>query len=296
MDDRAYNTVSSLKEVYSTILKLTEKPVRNLIYQFQIPISALGAIDFLEASKDAELWQSETCPECLYFSHKEYFGADGIAHIKKELVGKPSGKRAIISLLSQREINGRGDDPIPSFMLAQYAKEAECLYATFYYRALETSSFLKINLEEFRMMAAEVKPAGITNICGTIISFYAYQDPGFTNLKRNRLDYIDSQDLYSALKEPKGKLRGLLEELKRPSSVISSKGVQEISRWLDKRSEDFDETLRVPIFRQKISELIKEIDELSALLSRADNFKLIESARESVKRVVEELIRQIEKA
>lgn len=294
--DDSYVPVSSFKEVYENIIQLTTSPIHNLIYKFKISVSSLRDIVFFEANEDAKFWQSEECPKHLHFSHKQYFKESGIAHVQEELARKANSKRALISLISQDDINGSGDKPIPSFMTAQYAVSGEDLYSTFYYRALETSSFLKINLEEFRMMADQVKPQNITHICGTIFSFYAYQNAGFANLKKNKLDYIEQPELLSYLENPGADLCGLLEELKNASSVISSNGVKSIKGWLDAnqiRKGRVGIPIGTPSFLEKICSLIEQIDTLSLLLSKAANARQIEDARAAVATTVNKLVEQI---
>jgi len=288
-----YAPVSSFKEVYDNIVELTKTPIRNLVYKFEIQVDKLNTPEFAAEFDEAKLWQSEACPKCLHFSHKEYFGSRGIEHVKDVLSRKPNSKRALLSLISQNDINDTGDKPIPSFMLAQYSVEGDSLYATFYYRALETSSFLKINLEEFRMLADEIKPQCVKQVRGTIISFYAYQEQGFTNLKKNRLDYISTQDLFLFLKSPGADLCGLLEELKRPSSVIDSRGVREIANWLETNASNpglFSESIGIPLFKMKVLALIEKVDCLSALLSRGAISAQIDVARGDVNNVVDELV------
>lgn len=288
-----YAPVSSFRQVYDSVIELTSTPVRNLMYKFTIPVEKLNAPEFAVEFAEAKLWQSEVCPDCLHFSHKQYFGSSGIEHVKDELSRKPNSNRALLSLISQVNINGSGDKPIPSFMSAQYSVDGDKLYATFYYRALETSSFLKINLEEFRVMTDEIKPQNVRHVYGTIISFYAYQKPGFTNLKRNRLDYIDPPELFEVLQNPGADLCGLLEELKRPSSVISSHGVREIEKWLARKPGLVGESIRTPFFLEKLQALIEKVDRLSDQLSKGANSNQINVARVDVDVIVDELVQQI---
>ena len=84
----------------------------------------------------------------LHINHGSYIG-DGLEHIIDELKNKPSSNRALFSLISQKDISKSGDNPIPSFMIFQTCIDDNILYCSVYFRALEVSTFLRINTEEF---------------------------------------------------------------------------------------------------------------------------------------------------
>ena len=294
-NDILYKKVNSLLEIYNDINKLVEQPVYNFIYNFEINYANMCEHIDDDAFAEAKLWQSEKCPESLYFSHKQYFKERGIQHVKDELIRKPKSKRAIISLLSQDKINESGDTPIPSFMVAQYAINENILYSTFYYRALEVSSFLKINLEEFSIMAREVT-TNINVIRGTIISFYAYREHGFNNLKRNELDTCNHPKLVKILKN-QSELCFHLRRMKQPSSVINSKGIKNILTWItDEPSKSmFDAKLTNPLIIEKFNDLVKYIDELEKLLASSSSVDRITAARNNVNSKIDEIIEFIKK-
>ncbi|MEC0313654.1 hypothetical protein P8797_11505 [Bacillus subtilis] len=128
----------------------------KLNFNLPIKISAthLSEPHFPDVEDIARDYHQEEKPSRLYLSHGQYYkGPDGIKYIINELNNKSDGNRAVLSLINQADIVGSGDNPIPSFMVMQFSRENQKdLYVTTYFRALEVSKFLRINLEEFRLI------------------------------------------------------------------------------------------------------------------------------------------------
>lgn len=81
---------------------------------------------------------------------------DGYAHIVNELINKSSSRRAILSLLSTKDIVGSGNKSIPSFLFAQYQIVNRDLIVSEYFRAMDIKEFMPINFAEAYILIGEV--------------------------------------------------------------------------------------------------------------------------------------------
>lgn len=165
----------------------------------------------------------------MYFSHAQYY-KDGIQHIIEELKLKPTSNRALYSLLSQQDISGSGDEPIPSFMTFQCSIERGVLYCTASFRALEVGNFLKINLEEIRQSLVEIcnsLPA-VETVRLHIFAFHVYvRNVAAAALRRPMIDVTSSLDLMRLMQ--KGDVRTLdqlLGGLEQSTTVVSPKSLE----------------------------------------------------------------------
>lgn len=182
--------------------------ILNLLIEGRYQFDALDA-PFLAAYRaPAEMWQSKARPGSLYMSHGEYIHrhGDGIQYLIDQLVKKPTGNRAIVSLIDMKDLIDSGDDPRPSFMIFQAGFESgnkNLLYITLYYRALEVSRFLPINLAEagliLRRIQGEIPEIRQFHIL--IHAFRAYQDPNFNCLIRSDLDVAAPAAIETAARE-----------------------------------------------------------------------------------------------
>ena len=70
---------------------------------------------------------STIAPPALYMSHGEYIHrhGDGIQYLIDQLVKKPTGNRAIISLIDMKDLIGSGDDPRPSALRESHRNEKQ---------------------------------------------------------------------------------------------------------------------------------------------------------------------------
>lgn len=265
--------------------------VHNLFLYGELPISEFerpfGGIHFDEA----RMWQAPLRPEELHINHGEYIHAagDGIAYIIDQLAAKPDGNRALFSLLNMRQIVPSGDRPIPSFLILQFARVGAALYCTAYFRALEVSAFLPVNLTEIALIIREIRSriTELTSVKLCVHSFRAYSRPTFDRLRRAELDQqpLGTIALRVAAKD-KDTIRHWLEAKKAESSVMDTHGLDEMYNALNDKiaGAGYDRAFRDAIgkaretlarlgdLRQR-STFGQEVDELSnqfrALIGRA---------------------------
>ena len=179
--------------------------ILNLLIEGRYQFDALEEQFLLTYRAQAEMWQSRTRPGSLYMSHGEYIHrhGDGIQYLIDELVKKSTGNRAIISLIDMKDLSASADDPRPSFMIFQAGFESgnkNVIHVTLYYRALEVSRFLPINLAEAGLVLERIQGAipEIRQFHILIHAFRAYQDPDFNCLVRSDLDVAEPDAIESA--------------------------------------------------------------------------------------------------
>jgi hypothetical protein len=135
----------------------------------------------------------------------------------------------LYSLLSQQDISGKGDDPIPSFLTFQCQIEEDVLFCTASFRALEISNFLRVNLEEIRQSLVEICNAlpVIRTIRLHIFAFHAYvRTSAVAALRKPKLDVMPERELMRLLqKGDLPELDLLLGGLKQSTTVLSSKSL-----------------------------------------------------------------------
>lgn len=179
--------------------------VINLLLEGRYDFAALDEPFLATYLPQAEMWQSKTPPDRLYMSHGQYIHrhGDGIKYLIDELVKKPTGNRAVISLIDMKDLIESADDPRPSFMLFQAGFESgnkDLVYVTLYYRALEVSQFLPINLAEASLLLKQIqaKIPEVRTFHLLIHAFRAYQDPDFNCLVRSDLDAANLAEIEAA--------------------------------------------------------------------------------------------------
>lgn len=194
-----------------------------------IPVIDLGRVRMQSVSDEAAEWRQKEPTRDMYFTHREYYG-DGIQHIIEELKLKPTSNRALYSLLAQKDISGSGDDPIPSFLTFQCSIEHGTLYCTASFRALEVSTFLKINLEEIRQNLVEICNAlpAVETVRLHIFAFHAYvRNTASAALRRPAIDVTSQLQLMLLMqKGDVNKLDQLLGGLEQSSTVVSPKSLE----------------------------------------------------------------------
>jgi hypothetical protein len=183
-------------------------PITNFLIEGRYDIEVLDDRFLSTYRPQAQAWQSKARPAALYISHGEYIHrhGDGIQYLIDQLVKKPTGNRAIISLIDMKDLIGSEDDPRPSFMIFQAGFESgnkALLHVTTYYRALEVSRFLPINLAETCLILKKIQEhiPEVRQFHLLIHAFRAYQDPDFNCLVRSALDVTEPAAIESAIKK-----------------------------------------------------------------------------------------------
>ncbi|MEH6357455.1 MAG: hypothetical protein V7745_00590 [Pseudomonadales bacterium] len=261
----------------------------NYILPFQISRQNLLSNKLADVEEDAAHWAAEECPEHLFFSHGQ-FRKGGLQHVSDELNQKRTSNRALYSLINQKNITDSGDDPIPSFMVFQCLldEHSDVLFVSVYFRALEVSSFLRINLEEIRQNLVNLyeKNVNFDRVKLLITAGRAHHTPGQLSLERPKIDLFTQLKLYKMLKESPAEIRELLIEKASAQSVISYKSLELLKECLEEVNcsqlkindlqKAIDVSIQLQLYRQqgshsnRVSELTKELKE--TLESLAERF------------------------
>lgn len=230
-----YETVADLEAVAIKAIDIIKvgRVQFNFCLSVAVPAKTIAEHALRDQTELAKKWQAAECPNDLHFNHGKYIG-DGIQHIIKELKSKPSSNRALYSLLNQKDISESEDKPIPSFMIMQCGVDHNDLYCTVYFRALEVSNFLRINLEEIRLTLHEILKENhdVADIKLTIFSFKAYNNPQQTSLQRAKLDMMTGLGLADAYTDRPEHIAELLDDKAKETTVIDLTGFYAIKEWL----------------------------------------------------------------
>ncbi|MCX2522736.1 hypothetical protein [Larsenimonas rhizosphaerae] len=233
-----YQKIVSLEEVAKKALKDVPpgESINNYIVACRIDISDLLSKPLLDVQEQARNWGAKECPDHLYFNHGQY-AKEGVDYIAEELKRKPTSNRALYSLINQNDIEGSGDNPIPSFMVFQAVLRDSCLYCTVYFRALEISSFFRINLEEIRQNIKKIYSHTLVfnSVKILILGCRAHHTVGFIPLVRPKLDQLDTLDILSLLENSRKELGMMIREKSNAHSVVESKSLEELLACIHKR-------------------------------------------------------------
>jgi len=241
-------------------------------------------------------WRSENPPKDFYFSHAQYY-RDGVKHIVDELKAKSTSNRALYSLISQSDISGSGDRPIPSFLTLQCQIEGETLHCTCCFRALEVSSFLKTNLEEIRQTLVEIYDGVPTfkKINLVIFAFHAYKDVTRSPLKRPKLDYLCQAELMQRLAEkavaPERSMDEMLEELGRAVTSVDPNCLSNLKKLLETNIPGFafHKGFNAPQFLMQLGRAIDAEKILGGLRSKASRGEGVDTAAANYQREIGKL-------
>jgi hypothetical protein len=221
------NNFNSFEEIVAAAQAKITSCGRNYTLSFsetyQFPVELLREPQLLDVVDKARAWQSTVRPPSLYFSHGEYIGDRGPEHVAAELIKKHNSNRALISLISQKDIIDSGDRPIPSFLIYQCAIDGDVLFVTVYFRALELSKFLRINLEEIRLITYRVysQTLAFKTVRLNILAFRAYVEPTMNTLEKCKLDQLDEINLLKIVEKSPAQLPELIREKGVHATVIS---------------------------------------------------------------------------
>ncbi len=281
-----YMEVKSFEDIAKEACREIEpkRHTENYILAFQISRENLNDNPMADVEEEARKWASEERPNDMYFSHGEY-RVGGIKHISDELKRKPTSNRALYSLINQNDINGSGDNAIPSFMVFQCTLDqtSSLLNCVVYFRALEVSNFLRINLEEIRQNIISIYSDGVSydQVKLLIIAGRAHNSPGHVPLKRPEIDVLTPIEIYRRLRDTPQDFRDLLREKAKTQSVVSYTSLESLKESLVAEGAD----------NLKINEITEAI-ELSKQLRR---FREQDSHSLRVSEVNSQLIVTLEK-
>lgn len=224
-------TAESFGELVQEALEACgQSPVLNMLLNINLSLPVIED-DFLKTYlADARKWQSAEVPEDLHFTHGHYMHrhSDSIEYLIAELKGKPTGNRACISLVDTRDIMQSKDGQLPSFLILQAGIDDSTLILTAYYRALEVSKFLPINLAEMALVAEKIWPSipALKALDLTIHAFRAHSSPNFRTHTRSKLDMAAPSGIEEAVRAGDRKtIVSWLVDKSRPESIIETVGL-----------------------------------------------------------------------
>lgn len=292
-DDRLY-------ELHSRAVKEFEAgPKFNWTLSFGCDAHDLPLLELTDVSETAEGWRSVVPPANFYFTHAQYY-TDGIRHIIKELREKPTSNRALYSLIAQADIRTSGDKPIPSFMVMQCQISDDTLYCTCYFRALEVSRFLKINLEEIRQTLVEIHE-GVPNfsrICLTVFAFRAYVDENRSPLRRPQLETMHDDELLVVLMDaasnPVRRLAEMLKDQREAVTAVAAEKLLTLKRILSNSSIPLSPTLKKPLLIDLLETAIRKANALSDLRSRGSHGAAVDAVTKAYQEAIDALVKQLD--
>lgn len=272
----------SLSELASeAVNKCKEKSVTNLILHGIFPYEEVNS-EFIKMNDEiAAKWQNPTKPDDLFFNHGEYIHkyGDGKEFLVDEIRRKKDSNRACLSLVNMEDIINSGDNPIPSFLILQFGFPEGVLnkiLVTAYFRSLEVSQFLPINLAEISQNIRFLKNKfpSIKYFELTLIAFKTHFIPQFHCLKKTLIDIENPVDIAIAVERKElHKLREWLDsKIAVSESVICIDGLEALYRALKKCEEKYERTLLMDI-KDALNDMkrLKEIREASSHSEEIDN-------------------------
>ncbi|MCY1289187.1 hypothetical protein D9M68_570740 [compost metagenome] len=231
-----YIKIESLEEIIDQASKEIphDNYTINHILSFAIPVKTITEKPLLDVANEASLWASKECPNELHINHGQYIG-NGLDHIISELTHKRTSNRALFSLIDQSTISESGDNPIPSFMIMQCALHQEVLYCTSYFRALEVTTFLRINIEEIRQKIQKIYESipHFKTVNLTIFAFRAYSNENINTLKIPELDRTPEAMIMKLLGREPRKIAELLKEKCKDSTIVVTTSTERIISCLN---------------------------------------------------------------
>jgi hypothetical protein len=272
-----FNTLQELADFAKS--EVAASRVINFVLRAELTPKAIKNEPLSDVTETAQMWRAPERPGELYINHGEFIG-DGLEHIKAELKRKPSSNRALYSLINQKDVSGSSDRPIPSFMVFQCAVVESVLYCTAYFRALEVSTFLPINLEEVRLNLCELLDeldVGKVRLC--VFAFNAYASPDRIPLRRCKLDLLSAlrlQDLYNKNRES---IAALFDEKAREHTVVDLSGLKAVQEWLcPDRKDNWPSGLNVNEVNANIKDAIGLGERLISLRHSASHSDRLDEA------------------
>ncbi|MEH2402836.1 hypothetical protein [Nostoc sp.] len=271
----------------------------NFAIKFCFDAALVKTPQLLDSLNLAQDFQNLDKPDTLYINHGQYIGSDGIPHVINELRDKHTSNRALISLISQKDIVNSGDEPIPSFMVLQFSVEEDGLYITTYFRALEVTKFLRINLEEIRIIADKICQSikRIKKIKLNIFAFRAYANDNLNPLQRPKIEFLDEIKLLKLMEKKPTDIANLLREKLNVSTVIENSSIRAISEILndEDKSQDVQPCLRTTYIKRILQKCISVSNELINLRKSASHNGEIDELNQEYLASLRQLIEEIEK-
>ncbi|MCD5325950.1 MULTISPECIES: hypothetical protein [Pontibacillus] len=304
MDEHEFIQVENFEDVISFAKETVNQNhsdgyYLNFSLKVQFDINLINKPQLLDVATEAEDWQNPKQPEHLHINHGEYITEKGVRYIIEELKRKSHSNRALMSLINQGDIIESGDNPIPSFMVLQFSLEGTELYITTYFRALEVSRFLRINIEEIRLIAKEIYDE-ITNLSKVklnIFAFRAYVKENQSTLKRQEIDLLQERHILTFMQNEPNKLIALLKEKKEESTVIENNSLHHIYEIMNDSyvNESIHYCFKGKLVNHLLEKCLASSQELINLREKTSHSDRIEEINLTYLRLLENFIGEIEK-
>ncbi len=296
---------NNVSRLYNKALLMTRshKQLNNLNLKLDISYPEFKDEMLNNFSKDiemAELWQAKDAPPELYYSHGEYMHhsndsyVDCMDYVTSNLMEKATTSRAIIPLISMKNVMESGDGFLPSLNLIQFGFNDESkteLYVTMYLRALEVKHFLRINLSEAFLLIEQLvqKITSVTRIKFDLIAFKAQVKEEFSCFIKAKIDYIDPYELSGHVHTKPNVIVELLEEKSKVSeTVIVTEGLEHLYNLVLKGNSPFKKESLINEFEKVLGDL-KALKESRARYSHHDkNEELEENLKNSYSKLIAE--------
>jgi hypothetical protein len=284
-----------IKKAYDELSK--ESVCVNLILSGNFPLDEVYS-DIIVAHEDiASDWQNPIKPNHLYINHGEYINKYGDAKkfIIDELKHKRDSNRAVISFLNMNDIikNSKTDTPIPSFMILQFGfteNNYSNLIVTAYFKALEVTKFLPINLAEISYYIKELKKEffEIETFELTIHAFKSYIKPQFNCLRKAVLDSLDWTIIAKEVSNHNiSKIHEwIYSKLLDVSSVVCIEGLENLYKAINAWSESYNKELINALEKVLIDmKQLKDVRKISSYSCNISNLE--EKIQKDLKTIIE---------
>jgi len=240
----------------------------NFIKAYEFSYKLLNGLGIRDCTEDAELWMLDEIPEGLHINHGSLVKG-GMEHVVDELKRKPTSNRALLSFLSHNDVVGSNDDPIPSFMVFQVSVLDRVLYCTVYFRALEVSKFLRINIEEIRLRLKAIysEQLDFERVRLVIHAYRAYNQPNASALRKSKLDCMMGAEIMMLLLEKPSDFSDLLIQKASDETVVSSDSIKELHKAVSLAESKV----------QGAPELLSLMDEVILLTERLNDIRTRQS-------------------
>lgn len=287
------NLITSLEKfVDQAVLEVDKDFTLNYMISNTISINDLKENPISDCTDEAILWAAKEKPKELQINHGQYIET-GLDYIISELKRKETSNRALFSLISHEHIVESKDLPIPSFMIMQCNIYQDTLYCTSYFRALEVSTFFRINLEELRLKICDIykEIPKFTNVKITIFAFRAYINENINTLKKPEIDRLTAIQIFKMLSSNRRQLAALLREKSHASTVIETDSIQYLIESLDDDSIKISNKRLIII---KAKEAITLSNDLLDLRKIASHHHEIEELNQKFHTCIMEIAQELE--
>jgi hypothetical protein len=301
--DYSFETVGSFGEIL-TRARADVSATSGYLLNFDLRVEFDGILlqtpQLLDAAQFANQYQNPVRPPELYFSHAEFYGDAGIEYIKTELQQKPDSNRAVLSLISTKDIVGKGDDPIPSFLVLQFALAEQYLYVTAYFRALEVEQFLPVNLEEVRLIASQLRRRGLSfsRVRLAIFAFRAYANAAQGVLVRPQLDIEaeESWKISDLMTQPVSVMIDMLREKQTHATAVDLRPFETMLVILRRAPEYLSPAYRLPAAAKLMKACVAAGAHLQERRRASSHSGDLKSVAEAYNAAIGDLIRYLELA